>query len=90
VYAYQASIFEEILIFSATTCTKKNGSVATLGTLGAKKSKFTKKNLTAKNNNCRFPNFKTSNLSGKSATSLVLVKIKDKIYNKTNLSKQGK
>ena len=44
VYAYSAIIFEEILIFSATTSTKKNGSAATLGTLGAEKSKFTKKN----------------------------------------------
>jgi len=49
-----ASIFEEILIFSATTCTKKNGSEATLGTLGAKKSKFTKKTPPAKNDSCTF------------------------------------
>ena len=39
-----ASIFEEILIFTATTNTQKNGSGATLGILGAEKSKFTKKN----------------------------------------------
>ena len=39
----------EILIFTAMTSTKKNGSGATLGTLGAEKLKFTKKNLTAKN-----------------------------------------
>ena len=44
VYPHPASIFEEIFIFTLTTSTKKNGSVATLGTLGNEKSKFTKKN----------------------------------------------
>ena len=39
-----ASIFEEILVFSLTTSTKKKGSGATLGTLGKEKLKFTKKN----------------------------------------------
>ena len=43
-YVNPANIFEEILVFSATTSTKKNGSEATLGTLGAEKLKFTKKN----------------------------------------------
>ena len=57
-----ASIFEEILIFTATTSTKKNGSGATLGTLGAEKSKFTKKNYPAKNKNCKFPYFPTGQL----------------------------
>jgi len=55
VFPSPASIFEEILIFSATTCTKKNGSGATLGTLGAEKSKFTKKTPPAKNDICTFP-----------------------------------
>ena len=32
-----ASIFEEILILSLTTSTNKNGSEATLGTLGKEK-----------------------------------------------------
>ena len=50
-----ASIFDEILVFTATTSTKKNGSVATLGTLGAEKSKFTKKTPPAKNAECKFP-----------------------------------
>ena len=38
-----ASIFEEILIFITTTCTKKNGSVATLGTLGVKNQNLPKR-----------------------------------------------
>ena len=53
-YKIFVSIFEEILIFSLTTCTKKNGSEATLGTLGKEKLKFTKKNLTAKNGRTKF------------------------------------
>ena len=44
VHKNPAIIFEEILILSATTSTKKNGSGATLGTLGAEKLKFTKNN----------------------------------------------
>ena len=54
-YTHPASIFEEILIFTATTSTKKNGSGATLGTLGAEKLKFAKKTPTANNNNCKLP-----------------------------------
>ncbi len=41
---HPVSIFEKILVFSLTTSTKKNGSGATLGTLGEEKLKFTKKN----------------------------------------------
>ena len=52
--AHLASIFEEILVFSLTTSTKKNGSGATLGTLGKEKLKFTKMNLMAKNVDCKF------------------------------------
>ena len=40
--------FGDNLNFSLTTSTKKNGSGATLGTLGDEKLKFTKKTLTAK------------------------------------------
>ncbi len=48
-HANLASIFEEILVFSLTTSTKKYGSEATLGTLGKEKLKFTKKTSLAKN-----------------------------------------
>jgi len=50
-----ASIFEEILVFSLTTSTKKNGSEATLGTLGKEKLKFTKKTPPAKCVYCKLP-----------------------------------
>ena len=53
-YKYLASIFREILFFSATTSTEKKGSGATLGTLGAEKIKFTEKTPLAQNSRTKF------------------------------------